>query len=153
MNDNQERINEFLDYAKDNILNIKILVAGSREFSDYQLFKQIMNSTLSEFPDCEFISGKASRGPDAMVIEYAKDVGVICHEYPADWNNIGVPNARIKTNDRGRQYNANAGHDRNQVMADLADFYLIFWDGKSPGTRDMIKRAEKNIKYGIVFMV
>lgn len=149
----QEKIDKFLEYAKEHIPCIKILVAGSREYNDYRFFSKFMNEVIKDFPDCEFISGKASKGPDNMVIEYASDVGIVCHEYPANWDDIGVPNARIKVNDRNRQYNANAGHDRNQKMAELADFYIIFWDGKSPGTKDMIKRAEKHIEHGIVFMV
>lgn len=149
----QEQVNAFLDYAKDNIPSIKIVVAGSRGFSDYRFFSDVMHSVIDEFPDCEFISGKASSGPDAMIIKYANENGIICHEYPADWNDIGVPNARIKVNDRGRQYNANAGHDRNQIMAEISHFYIIFWDGKSPGTKDMIARCKKEMAHGIVFMV
>ena len=149
----EKLVQEFLNIAKNWSRPIQVVVAGSRNYSDYEFFKKILYDLLDKFPDCELISGKAASGPDFMAIEFAKDIGLVCHEFPADWNNIGVPNARIKTNAKGRQYNANAGHDRNQIMADKADFYIIFWDGKSPGTRDMIKRVKSKIKYGVVFMV
>ena len=149
----KEMVEEFLEKAKSRNTPIKVLVAGSRSFSDYIFFKKIMYDLLQNFPDTELVSGKASSGPDMMAIEYAKEVGLICHEFPANWNDIGVPNVRIKVNGKGRQYNANAGHDRNQIMAEFADFFIIFWDGKSPGTRDMINRAKKHIKYGVIFKI
>lgn len=149
----QEIIDVFLELAKTKNTPIKVLVAGSRSFTDYNFFQKVMYDLLRRFPDCELVSGKASSGPDLMAIEFAKQYGLLCHEFPANWNDIGVPNARIKINHKGRQYNANAGHDRNQIMADFSDFYIIFWDGKSPGTKDMISRASKYIQYGVIFRV
>lgn len=148
----QEEIEAFLKMIRERSTPIQIVVAGSRDWNDYPVFRNTITEILKNFPDVEFISGKASKGPDNMIIQYAKDYGFICHEYPADWNNIGVPNARIKMKN-GRQYNANAGHIRNQLMAEKADFYIIFWDGKSPGTKDMISRCEDNIKHGFLIMV
>jgi hypothetical protein len=150
---NEQQIIDFLEKTKDRSGPIKIVVAGSRGYSDYIGFRAMMHEILKLFPDTEFLSGDASKGPDRMIIEYANDCGYVCHKYPAAWEDIGVPDVRIKVNDRGRQYNANAGHVRNQQMAELADFYIIFWDGKSPGTKDMIKRCESIVKHGFVIIV
>lgn len=150
---NDEKVKQFLETAKNWNRPIKAVVAGSRGFTDYDFFMKIMYDLFQHFPDCELISGKAPTGPDNMAIEFAKEYGLICHEYPARWNDLGVPNVRIKFTVKGRQYNANAGHDRNQIMAELSDFYIVFWDGKSPGTRDMLKRLELQNKPGVLFMV
>ena len=40
--------------------------------------------------------------------------------------------------------NKRAGMVRNGIMADLATHLLAFWDGESPGTKDMISKARKN---------
>lgn len=47
-----------------------------------------------------------------------------------------------------------AGPIRNQEMLDngKADALVAFWDGKSPGTKDMIRRAKrKGIKVKVVY--
>jgi hypothetical protein len=150
---NQEKVESFLNDFKNNSRPIKVVISGSREFTDYKLFTEILNDLLDKFPDFEIISGKATSGPDLMGIEYSKEHGILCHLYPADWNNIGVPNARIKTNSKGRQYNANAGHDRNLIMAEACDFYIVFWDGKSPGTKNMLSCLNSKNKVGVLFMV
>ena len=59
-------------------------------------------------------------------------------QFPADWNNITVPGAVIKYNSYGK-YNALAGHQRNAKMGDYADALIAVWNGKSTGTRNMIK--------------
>lgn len=149
----KETIDEFLERAKNSPNPIRILVAGSRNYNDYPAFTNMMNQLIKEFPDTIFITGKAPNGPDNMIIEYSKEFGYQWEEYPADWNNIGVLGAKIKENKFGKQYNALAGFMRNETMASVSDFYIIFWDGESPGTLDMINRSEKSIRHGIVIIV
>ena len=36
-----------------------------------------------------------------------------------------------------------AGYIRNEDMAEYADACIVFWDGKSPGSRHMIEIAKK----------
>lgn len=148
-----ECLQDFLEYAKENIPCIKVVIAGSRGYSNYKFFNEFVNLIFKEFPDFTIISGDASHGPDKMAIEWAREHGVICEKYPAKWDDTSVPNARLKFDKKGRQYNANAGHDRNIVMAKLCDFYVIFWDGKSPGSKHMLDICKKENKYGIVIMV
>lgn len=62
-------------------------------------------------------------------------------KFKADWKNITVPGALVKTGPYG-QYNAKAGFDRNQKMADYADALIALQpNGATNGTQDMIKRA------------
>jgi hypothetical protein len=56
--------------------------------------------------------------------------------FPADWNKFGK----------------SAGHVRNQAMADYADILLAFWDGKSTGTKSMIKKMNAQLKPAIVYL-
>lgn len=57
---------------------------------------------------------------------WAKKHGIPVAPFPADWNKFGK----------------RAGAIRNADMAMYADALVAVWDGKSRGTRDMIKKAE-----------
>jgi hypothetical protein len=64
-------------------------------------------------------------------------------QYPAAWEDLTTPGAVIKTRRDGKQYNAKAGLDRNLLMAQNADAAIIFWDGKSTGSKNMIDIAKR----------
>lgn len=49
----------------------------------------------------------------------------------------------IKVNNYGKRYNANAGFDRNRQMAEYSEALIAVIKGNSPGTRHMIREAEK----------
>jgi len=142
----------FLEQAKGSSKPIRVLVAGSRGFTDYNLFSKYISLIVKDFPDVIFVTGECHCGPDNMIIEYCKEFGYLYEGYPAAWHDIGVPGAIIKTKN-GRQYNAVAGHQRNQTMAEVSDFFAIFWDVESPGTKDMMKRARYSIQSGFVIIV
>ena len=48
----------------------KVIVAGGREFSDYQLLSSTLDRLLSRKSDVEIVSG-AARGADSLAIRYA----------------------------------------------------------------------------------
>lgn len=75
------------------------------------------------------VCGKA-RGADTLGERYAEERGYAVHYFPADWD----------------RYGKSAGHIRNEEMAKNADALVAFWDGKSRGTKDMIKLARQ---YGL----
>lgn len=93
------------------------------------------------------ISGKAPEGGDYWGEKWADDRKIPVIPFPADWNNLDTPGAVIKTNKYGQPYNARAGFDRNQLMADYAAAHngrlIAILKGKSSGTSDMITRAKK----------
>ena len=62
--------------------------------------------------------------------------------FKPSWSNLEVPGAIVKTNWHGK-YNARAGIDRNEQMGDYADALIAVWDGKSPGTKNMIANAKR----------
>jgi len=107
---------------------MKVIIAGSRTLTDPELVGSIM-SKCPHLEVTEVVSGMA-RGIDFLGYEWAKFHGIPCKEMPANWN----PNGG---------FDPEAGFKRNQDMADYADALVAIWDGKSNGTRDMIKRARK----------
>ena len=103
---------------------MKVVIAGSRDITDYDVLLKAIKEC--PFQITEVISGRA-RGVDALGEQFAEDYGLKLHPFPADWK---------------RLRNA-AGPIRNAQMADFADAVLCVWDGKSPGTKDMMNQARK----------
>ena len=98
---------------------MKVIVAGSREgFVARNVFEAIEES---KFIITEVVSGTA-RGVDKDGEYYAKCNKIPVKQFPADWDQFGKA----------------AGHIRNKQMADYADALVAVWDGKSPGTKNMI---------------
>lgn len=119
----------------------KVAVIGSRSFSDRDLMKNELTDLIKtrnvEKESVVIISGGA-RGADSLAESIADEMGFRKNIMKADWQNLSVPNVRKKINGWGGIYNANAGHDRNKKMADECDEAVAFWDGTSPGTKNMV---------------
>ena len=123
-------VQELTDEQFREAFDIRILVAGSRGIRDYDYFCQALsciNLELVRATGC-FISGKASKGPDAMIIRWCKENEILCREYPADWDGLGK----------------RAGYVRNTQMGDVATEAYVFWDCVSPGTKHMIDYLGKS---------
>lgn len=104
----------------------RVIVAGSRDFNDYQLLKDKLDYYLQNLPDIEIVSGGA-KGADALGERYSEEAGYPLKVFPADWDDLGK----------------RAGHVRNAQMAKYANYLVAFWDGKSKGTKGMIDIANK----------
>lgn len=125
----------------------RVIVAGSRRFNDYLSFSAsiqdyVMINDLSK-EDTVFITGFASSGADKLIVDWCEQHGWDYLPVPAKWDELEAPGAFIKKNSSGKEYNANAGFDRNTAMAKIANKIIVFWDGKSPGTSHMLKVALK----------
>ena len=108
--------------------NFKVIIAGSRGFSNYKLLKEKCNEYLREKRkeyNIIIISGGA-RGADTLGEKYAQDEGFSLEVFLANWNKFGK----------------SAGFRRNEQMAEVADALIAFWDGKSNGTKHMIEIME-----------
>lgn len=102
----------------------KLIVAGGRDFNDYQHLSRVLFAMAdNEFADhaVSIVSGMA-RGADALAVQFARTNSIKLYEFPADWNGMGKV----------------AGFKRNGDMAKFADGLLAFWDGASKGTAHMI---------------
>lgn len=108
--------------------NFKVIIGGSRGFSNYKLLRDKCNEYLrnkrKEY-NIIIISGGA-RGADTLGKKYAQDEGFSLEVFPANWNKFGK----------------SAGFRRNEQMAEVADALIAFWDGKSHGTKHMIEIME-----------
>lgn len=124
---------------------LKVIVAGGRDFNDYDR----LSAVLFDFAEglhgdvgISIVSGMA-KGADALAVQFAHNESVKLYEFPADWDDLTVEGAVIKTNRWGNKYNAAAGHVRNRKMAEFAERLIIFWDKSSKGSQHMIREMER----------
>jgi YspA, cpYpsA-related SLOG family len=120
---------------------VRVIVAGSRRITSENLVFAILNSLKDQIPIMEVVCGQAP-GVDTLGEVWAKKHFIPTTPFPADWNNIDAPGAIIRTSKYGRKYNARAGFDRNQKMAEYGQALILIWDGNSPGSADMLARAK-----------
>lgn len=114
-----------------------LIIAGSRTFKNYFEARGIIYSTLStrKPEEITIISGGA-KGADYIGEMFAKEFGTGLSIYNADWDTYGKK----------------AGHIRNEEMAKVGDGLLLFWDGESKGSQDMMFKAlAKNIPVFVVY--
>ena len=103
----------------------KLVVAGSRSFSDFdRLAADLDRLLVRRFLDVEIVSGGAA-GADALAERYARSRGLAFRAFPADW----------------RRWGKLAGPIRNRQMADYGSAVVVYWDGRSRGSADMISSA------------
>lgn len=118
---------------------MKIIIAGSRSFDDYDLLQSSCDRIIKEAnidSEIVIVSGTA-KGADRLGERYAVDRGYDIKKFPADWD----------------MYGKAAGYKRNAVMARYADMLIAFWDGNSKGTQHMITLAkEHNLRIAIITM-
>ena len=133
---------------------LKVIIAGSRNFNDYDFLedkcievlkpyidKWYLSGYLSEDRDnLEIVSG-AARGADILGEKFARKRGLKIKRFPAQWG----------------KYKKSAGFIRNREMAKYASsnndhgVLIAFWDGESRGTNHMIETAKR---YGLeVFVI
>lgn len=119
----------------------KCVIFGDREIEDYSVLLEAVEK--SGFKIDVVISGGA-RGSDKLGEQYALKNKLKLEVFEADWDNIDVEDAIVKTNTYGKQYNAKAGFDRNEKMAIAGTCGIgLQVNGNSNGTQDMKKRLEK----------
>ena len=121
---------------------MKVIVAGSRQVLDYTLVESALShaTLIHKIQITEIVEGEAA-GVDTLAKQWAIAHNVPFKPFKADWSNITVPGAVVLTSAWGKKYNAIAGHNRNQLMADYGESLVAIWDSKSTGTGDMVKRA------------
>jgi hypothetical protein len=108
---------------------LKVIVAGGRDFENYDLLTQKLDKLFSQRDDVVIASGMA-RGTDSLAVKYAEARKLKLSEFPAKWDKHG----------------RTSGYRRNIDMAKFADACVCFWNGKSPGTQHMIDTARR---YGL----
>ena len=118
-----------------------VSVIGGRDFADYELLKFKLMPYRASITK---ITSGGAKGADSLAVIYAKENNIPIKEFEAEWDNLMTDQPiRIKTNAQGNNYNALAGFNRNTQIVKAANLIVVFWDGKSPGTRDSIGKAHK----------
>jgi hypothetical protein len=105
---------------------MKTIIAGCRDFTDYNLLEAKVDYYRKDHAITEVVCGGAT-GADALGENYAIQNGIPVKGFPADWNKHGKA----------------AGPIRNRQMAEYADVLIAVWDGKSRGTKNMIDEMNK----------
>lgn len=121
-----------------NILEKRVVIAGCRNYFDYAQAKKYIDLCLKNIRKqftIIIISG-GCREADMIGLRYATENNMTFEVYNADWIHFGKA----------------AGPLRNRHMAEVCDYVICFWDGKSKGTFSMIQEAKKlnkplHIKY------
>lgn len=110
---------------------MRIIVTGCRDWTDRARVFEALDSFIGRPKKTTIVHGACPTGVDAIVDEFCIESGITVERHPADWNLHGKV----------------AGPLRNAEMAARgADICIAFWDGKSPGTSNMIKCA---VEHGI----
>ena len=115
----------------------RVILSGGREFSNWGLFKMKVSAyiLLLDPDDTEIVSGDA-KGADALAENYAAEYHYPYKQFRADWERWGKP----------------AGPIRNREMAAYGTHLIAFWDGQSPGTKNMIEEATSvGLKIRVVY--
>lgn len=117
---------------KDKVM--RIIIAGSRSFSDYELLvkntDEYIKKNINNYQEVVIISGEA-KGADLLGRRYGEEKGYKILRLPALWRN---ENGGV---------DLKAGFKRNTLMAKLGSHCICFWDGMSNGTRMMIDTANR----------
>lgn len=101
-----------------------LLVAGSRSITDTMMVYLTLDHAIANLDvkykqTLSIISGGAN-GVDSIAARYATANGYHFVEYPADWEGYGPA----------------AGPIRNATMVKHCDSAVLFWDGRSKGTKN-----------------
>ncbi len=106
-----------------------MVIAGSRTYNNYSEAKNYIDFYISKIKLHDtiiFVSGGCC-GADMLGERYAKENRYKIERYSANWKNFGK----------------SAGPKRNKQMAEISDYIICFWDGRSKGTKSMIEYAKK----------
>lgn len=108
---------------------MRVVIAGSRGFKDDALLRHVMDDLSLSVSIVEVVSG-AARGADKLGEEWAFNRGITVKRFHPEWDKEGK----------------RAGILRNIDMAEYADMAVVFWDGSSRGSKDMIGRMNERGK-------
>lgn len=102
---------------------MKIAIVGSRNFTNYEFAKRFLLEFIQQ--EDVIISGGA-KGADTIAEQFADELGNEKIIYKPDWD----------------KYGKSAGMIRNGKIVEDCDYVIAFWDNKSRGTADTIRKAQ-----------
>ena len=116
---------------------MKLIVAGTRDSTDYKTVKKYLSELHSETPITEVVSG-GEKGPDRYGELWARAWGIPVTQFLPNYDRNPIKAAPVI---------------RNSEMAKYADFLIAFWNGKSRSTKDMINKMKQKRKKVLIIPV
>lgn len=107
---------------------MKCIIAGSRGYNDESDFTFRLDNIITHFGTITEVVCGGAKGPDSLGRAWALLHGISVADFPAEWTKFGRA----------------AGYIRNAEMAKYADGCILFWDGYSKGTANMLDLAKKH---------
>lgn len=101
---------------------MKLGIIGSRTFNDYELMQKEVSLV-----DVDCIVSGGARGADSLGKRLAEENNIFYLEFLPDYATHG----------------RKAPFLRNTEIVEASDVIMAFWDGKSTGTQDALKKAKK----------
>lgn len=112
---------------------MNICIAGSRGFTNQHLMDTVVLSHLLQtyslptlLTEFTLIYGGA-KGADSCCKNFAQRFFKNIEPFYPEWD----------------KYGKSAGMIRNRKMSIASDLVFVFWDGKSPGTKNMIELSKR----------
>lgn len=109
---------------QNNELEVVVALVGSRDFTDYELFKSKVKYFTQNLGKFKIVSGGA-KGADTLAKQYAAEFGHEFMEYLADWD----------------KYGKSAGFKRNVTIVETCTHLIAFQINDSKGTQHLIDLA------------
>ena len=113
---------------------MNIMIVGSRAIDNYDFVKENVDQYIKEknIEDKITIISGGARGVDSLAESYAEEKGYDFKCFPANWGQFGRA----------------AGPIRNRKMVNYIKKHggvcLVFWNGKSTGSKEDIELCKKN---------
>lgn len=106
---------------------MKIAIVGTRAFTNYKAASKVLDGFVQ---DEDIIVSGGARGADSLAERYAEERYLDTIIFKPEWN----------------KYGGSAGMIRNGQIVEECDYVIAFWDNKSKGTADTIRKAENTGK-------
>lgn len=103
---------------------MKVIIAGSRQAEYHHVGKALFECPFKQ-EITEVVCGCA-KGADTHGRSWADKLKIPVKSFPANWD----------------LYGKSAGPIRNEEMAKYAEALILVWNGRSPGSANMLKTAK-----------
>lgn len=103
---------------------MRVIIAGSRHAEYHHVVKAILDCPF-ENEVTEIVCGCA-KGADTHGATFGAKFNFLVKSFPANWD----------------LYGKSAGPIRNDAMAEYADALILVWNGRSPGSANMLRTAK-----------
>ena len=114
---------------------MRVLVCGGRDWSDRNYLFGVLDGIHASQGVTVVIEG-AAPGADDLAAKWANGHRIKVLPFPADWD-------AHRPTDPSKKNPAGAIRNRRMLTSGRPELVVAFWDGRSPGTADMIAAARE----------